>query len=200
MYKTILTFFVLLLACSAFAAEPMTEAEKAKLIAHLERTGATFEKSIAGLNEAQWNFKAAPERWSAEQCSEHIVAAESFLRDMIAAGLKEPASEEMLKGARKDDVLEAMLMDRSKKFQAPEPLQPTGTKFATPADAIAAFKAERQKTIELAQQGGNLRAYAAAHPAVGPLDGYSWFIFLSSHTGRHTLQIEEVKADANYPR
>lgn len=198
MYKTTILALVLC-AFSAFAGEPMTDAEKSALAAHLEKTSANFQKSIEGVSEEQWNYKSAPDRWSLAECSEHIIASESFIRGAIAGALKEPASAEALADARKDAMIETVVLDRSKKFQAPEPLQPTAKKFATPADAIAAFQAERAQTIELAQQSGDLRAYAAAHPVGGTLDAYTWFIFLSSHTGRHTLQIEEVKADANYP-
>lgn len=200
MHKTILTALILCLALPLAAGEPMPDAEKARLADHLNRTAETFEKSIEGLTEAQWTHKAGPDRWSIAECSEHIIAAESFIRAMIAGSLKEPASPELLKDARKDDMIEKVVLDRSKKFQAPEPIQPTAKKFATPKEAILAFREERAKTLELAQTSGDLRSYAAAHPVAGPLDAFSWFIFLSSHTGRHTLQIEEVKTDANYPR
>ncbi|HEY0160820.1 MAG TPA: DinB family protein [Thermoanaerobaculia bacterium] len=200
MYKAALTALLALCAFAAFAGEPMTEAEKTALIAHLERTSASFEKSIEGVTDAQWSYKASPQRWSLAECSEHVVSAESFIRNLFAPSMKEPASAEVLEGARKEQVIEAALLDRSKKFQAPEPLVPSATKFASPAEAIAAFRAERQKTIELARQSGDLRSFAMAHPVGGPLDAYGWFTFLSAHTARHTLQIEEVKADANYPR
>jgi len=38
------------------------------------------------------------------------------------------------------------------------------------------------------------------HPAFGVLDGYQWLLLLSSHSARHTEQIEEVKADRNFPK
>lgn len=200
MYKTTLIALALCCAFTALAGEPMTDAEKTALVGNLERTSANFLKSIEGVSEAQWNYKASPERWSLAECSEHIIAAESFIRDMFAASMKAPAAAELLEGARKESVIETAVLDRSKKFQAPEPLQPSAKKFASPAEAIAAFQAERQKTIALAREGGDLRSFAMAHPFAGPLDAYGWFTFLSAHTGRHTLQIEEVKADANYPR
>jgi len=37
------------------------------------------------------------------------------------------------------------------------------------------------------------------HPALGPLDGYEWVLAVAAHTERHTKQILEVKADANFP-
>ena len=36
--------------------------------------------------------------------------------------------------------------------------------------------------------------------AFGTLDGYQWLLLLSTHSERHTAQIEEVKADPNFPK
>lgn len=185
-------------ASSVFAAEPFTDADRAALVAHLERTSAKFEKSIEGVSEAQWSYKTAPERWSTAEVAEHIVAAEGLIRGLIEKLLKEDASAELLASARKDTI-DQMVVDRSKKFQAPEPLIPT-KKYQTAADALAVFRAERQKTIELVKNGGDFRLHAAVNPVAGPLDGYGWVKFLSAHSERHTLQIEEIQADANYPK
>ena len=37
------------------------------------------------------------------------------------------------------------------------------------------------------------------HPALGPLDGYQWVLFLAAHSVRHTKQILELKASAGFP-
>lgn len=185
-------------ATFVFAAEPMTDAERAALVAHLERTAAKFEKSIEGLSETQWTYKPAPERWSPAEVAEHIAASEGFIRAYIEPMMKQEAAADLLAAARNDNI-DQLVVDRSKKFQAREELQPT-KKYPTPADALAAFRAERQKTIEFVKNGGDFRNHAAAHPAAGPLDGYGWIVFLSAHSERHTLQIDEVKADAGYPK
>jgi hypothetical protein len=36
-------------------------------------------------------------------------------------------------------------------------------------------------------------------PVLGPLDAYQWILLISAHSERHTKQIEEVKADPNFP-
>ena len=190
--------FTLFAATFAFAAEPMTDAERAALVAHLERTAAKFEKSIEGLSEAQWAYKPAPDRWSPAEVSEHIATSEGFIRAFIEPMMKQEASAELLASARKDNI-DQIVIDRSKKFQAIEPLQPK-KKYKTPAEALSEFRAERQKTIEFVKNGGDFRNHAAPHPAAGPIDGYGWVVFLSAHTERHTLQIEEVQADAGYPK
>ena len=185
-------------ATFVFAAEPMTDSERAALVSHLERTGAAFEKSIDGLSEAHWAYKPSPERWSPAEVAEHITTSEGFIRAYIETMMKQETPAELLADARKDTI-DQLVVDRSKKFQAREELQPAN-KYKTPAEALEIFRAERAKTIELVKSGGDFRNHAAAHPAAGPLDGYGWIVFLSAHSERHTLQIEEVKADDGYPR
>jgi len=189
---------MILIAAAAFAAEPA--ADNQKIVKELERTQAHFLKSIEGLSEAQWNFKPAPDRWSVAECAEHIAAAEPMIRGMVAEVLKKDATPEMIKaGIQKDEMISKGLVDRSKKFKAPEPLVPTN-RFGTPAGATEAFKKERAATIALAASGGDLRTHADNHFLFGPLDAYGWFLFLSGHSERHTLQIEEVKAHPDFPK
>lgn len=186
---------VLFLAVSAIAADN----DKAALIAQLQRTEARFLKSIDGLSEAQWNFKAAPDRWSIAECAEHITAAEPLIRGMIADAMTKKLTAEQLPVAKKDEQILTGLIDRSKKFKAPEPLIPTN-RFGTPQAAVEAFKKERAETIKLASGDVDLRAQGGPHPFLGPLDSYGFFLFQSAHSERHTLQIEEVKADPNFPK
>lgn len=165
------------------------------LVKELERTEARLIQALEGVTPEQWAFKAAPERWSIAECVEHITASEPFIRDLIAKSLETPAGE----GAKKDETIMKFLVDRSQKFKAPEPLIPTN-KFADRAAAIAAFRAERAKTIALAKSDADFRAHGSNHFAFGPLDSYGWVLFLSGHSERHTLQIEEVKTAEGYPK
>jgi len=32
------------------------------------------------------------------------------------------------------------------------------------------------------------------------MDAYQWLLLISAHSARHTAQIEEVKADPNFPK
>ena len=198
MQKAVSIAAVLLFAVAAFAAEPA--ADNQKIVKELERTQARFLASIDVLSEAQWNFKPAPDRWSVAECAEHIAAAEPMIRGLVAEALKKDATPEMVKeGIQKDEMVSKGLVDRSKKFKAPEPLVPTN-RFGNPAAAIEAFKKERATTIALATTGGDLRTHADKHFLFGPLDAYGYFLFLSGHSERHTLQIEEVKAHPDFPK
>ena len=136
-------------------------------------------------------------------CAEHIALSEDGIAGMGKATLKSP--EEPDKAVRGDAAragdqkLLDGVVDRSHKAQAPEPLQPKH-KFATPQEAVDHFRLARDANIDYIEKTqDDLRAHSAPGPA-GPMDGYRWFLLMSAHTERHTKQIKEVKADANYPK
>jgi len=86
-------------------------------------------------------------------------------------------------------------------FQAPDPLKPTG-KWATEADTLKVFKASREKYIDWVKKTPekDLRAHVQTSPLGIELDAHEWMLFMVGHTARHTKQIEEVKADPNFPK
>jgi hypothetical protein len=192
---------ITLVAAASFAADaPAPAADNAAIAAELQRTEARLLKNLEGLTEAQWNFKAAEDKWSIAQCVEHLASAEPMIRGMVAKATAADLTPEMLKaGARHDEALKTGLIDRTKKFKAPEPLQPSN-KYGTPASSLETFRKERAETVRLAMSAGDLRTHGDNHFMFGALDAYGWFLFLSGHSERHTLQIEEVKADPNFPK
>jgi len=155
--------------------------------------------AIVRLTVDQWSFNPGEGRWSIAECAEHIAAAEPMIRSMIAESMKQDLPVDQVGGAHMDDMIKHGLVDRSKKFKAPEPLIPTN-RFKTPEGAIEAFKKERAETIALAGGDVDLRARGSKHFIFGPLDAYGWFLFQSGHSERHTLQIEEVKTTPGYPK
>ena len=165
------------------------------LVKELERTQARLLKSVEGLTPAQWTYKPAPDRWSVAETFEHITAAEPFIRAMVVKSLETPSKE----GSKKDEMILKGIVDRSTKFKAPEPLIPTN-KYATAAEAIAAYQKERAETIKLAASDADFRTHGSDHFAFGPLDSAGWVLFLSGHSERHTLQIDEVKASEGFPK
>ncbi|MGH9458558.1 MAG: DinB family protein [Thermoanaerobaculia bacterium] len=197
-FSRLVVAFVLLLVPAAAFSEPLTTEDREKLLEHLEKTQDVFLASVDGLSDAQWNYRAAEGRWTIAEVAEHITAAESLLRGTAEGAMKEPAAE-MPEDARGDEFVLKVIPDRSKKFQAPEPLQPTN-RYGSPAATLEEFRNQRATTIDLAKNGGDLRAYAAKGPTGKPLDAYGWILFTSAHTERHTKQIEEVKADPGFPK
>jgi hypothetical protein len=199
-------FIPLALLAQAADAKPAVDAKPKDmkfLENYLKQTKQDFLKSIKGLSEAQWKFKAAPDRWSIAEAAEHITLSEEFISGNIKEKVMKapaPTAEQKAKLHGMEEKLIAMVTDRSKKFQAPEPLKPTN-KFANAKEVEKAFKEKRDANMKWAKSIPESELHAHVAPApTGDIDAYQWLLFMAAHTKRHTLQIEEVKADANYPK
>jgi hypothetical protein len=173
------------------------------LVNYMKQTREDFLKSIKGLSEAQWKYKASPERWSIAECAEHITLSEDFIRQMLQDKVMKtpPATpDEKAKATLSDEEVIQKITDRSHKAQAPEPLKPTN-KWANAKEISDEFKKRREASIQYAKSTpeSELRAHVTPGP-IGTLDGYQFLELLAAHTKRHTLQIEEVKAEAGYPK
>lgn len=180
----------------------LTPEEREALIKQFETSRDNFLKSISGLSEKQWTFKPAPDRWSVAEVAEHITLSEGTIFGLIQKPLMQspaaPEKREQVKG--KDQVILERVPDRSHKAQAPEILRPTG-RWATEADLTKAFEERRAATMEYVRTtNDDLRDHFFDHPVFGTLDGYQWLLLISTHSARHTAQIEEVKADPNFPK
>jgi hypothetical protein len=185
---------------SARPAGSLTAKEREAALKHLEETRASFLRSIEGLSEAQWNYKAAPDRWSVAEVAEHIALSESLILQLVNERvLKTPATKQPA-GAPTDETVIKTITDRSGKAQAPEILKPTG-KWATREALTKDFSDARARTIAYVRETQeDLRAHYAPHPLLKSIDAYQWLLLLSAHTARHTAQIEEVKAAAGFPQ
>jgi uncharacterized damage-inducible protein DinB len=185
---------------TAFAA-PLEQGERDRAMSHLHATRKAFLDSVAGLSEAQWNFKAAPDRWSIAECAEHIAVSDDALFELLQQTMKSPAAPDKKAEAQgKDEAILRMLPDRSVKAKAPEFLQPT-RRWPDHADLIAHFKQSRDRNIAYIQTTeDDLRSHFMNHPVLKAIDAYQIMLLLSAHSERHTLQINEVKADPNYPK
>jgi hypothetical protein len=201
MKRLLFAFCLAVLAIPALNAQELTKEDRAKAIQYLEKTRAGVLAATKGLSEAQWNFKAATNRWSVAEVTEHIAAAEDLLMGMVTNQvMKAPprAGGEDVKAL--DEFVLTKIPDRTVKAQAPEPLQPNN-RFGSPKESLKHFRESRAKTIEFLKATKDLRQHAFESPPLGKtLDGYEWVLFIAAHSERHTKQIEEVKADPNFPK
>jgi uncharacterized damage-inducible protein DinB len=192
------------IAQTATAPAPTTlsSEEREAALKSLQATHDEFLKSIAGLSEKQWRFKAAPDRWSIAEVAEHITISESTflatLQNQVMTAPADPAKRAEVKG--KDEMVLKMVPDRTQKRQAPENLRPTN-RWSNRDKLTKAFEANRKATMDYVKTTtGDLRDHFAPHGAPGLLDGYQWILFISAHSERHTKQIGEVKADPSFPK
>jgi uncharacterized damage-inducible protein DinB len=180
----------------------LTPQEREAALKEFQATQDKFLQSIAGLSQKQWTFKPGPDRWSVAEVSEHIAVAESGIFGVIQGKVMTtpaaPEKRELVKG--KDEIILLKVPDRSRKAQAPEFLRPTG-RWTTEADLTKAFVDSRKATMDyIRTTNDDLRDHFFDHPVLGPMDGYQWLLLISAHSARHTAQIEEVKADPNFPK
>jgi len=72
-------------------------------------------------------------------------------------------------------------------------LQPH-SKFASLAEAVDAFLAARERTLEFAKTTQeDLRSHFAPHTVLGPLDGFQWLMGNARHVETHSTHIRELK-------
>ena len=178
----------------------LKETIKVDLKEYFKKTRKTIEDHINGLSEKQMSFKPAPNRWSVSQCLEHIIKTEKMLFGMTQTALEaEPNPDRKDEVKMSDEDLIAGITDRSSKAQTSESLMPNGT-YESPEAALEAFDEQRDEIMDFIndQTEEDLRNHISDSP-FGPVDGYQSLLFIAGHTARHTLQIEEVMQEANFP-
>jgi hypothetical protein len=190
---------MVLLAVPGAVAANLTESERKEGLAQLERTRAGVIDATKGLSESQWQFKPAPDRWSIAEVVEHIAVTEEMLFSYAAKTvMQNPAGKPDRDYKSLDQKVLSAIADRTHKAQAPKEVAPTGR--WTPQESLEQFRKNRARTAEYLKTASGLRDHVADSPLGQPLDVYQWLLYISAHSERHTKQIQEVKAHANFPR
>lgn len=202
---------MVLVVLAVLGAEPMAAAddprmtpdERQKLLSYLDRSQQELEGLLDGVTEPQWHWKAAPDRWSIGEVARHLLISEDYLFEQAMLAMKNPADPEwQTKTATKTALLERALPDRTRRVQAPEPLNPLGDEPMTRAQVLASFRQKRARIRQFAETTQlPLRAHLTKglFPFFDPLNAYQFVLYIPLHMIRHNQQIAEVKAAAGYP-
>jgi hypothetical protein len=201
MRKLPFLFSVLLLCSFVILKDPITEKDRKFAIDFLTSTKTALTDATKGLSEAQLKFKPAPDKWSVEDCVKHIAMAENglwYMTDSVINTAANPDKRSEIKST--DDQVIQMISNRTFKAQAPEQLQPQNTPFKSYQEALQSFNNSRGKLIDYVNSTDkDLRDHVVNFP-IGFVDAYQMILFIGAHSKRHTLQIEEVKADPGFPK
>lgn len=191
---------IVLLAALAVSAQELSREDLDKGVKHLTGTRDAIVEATKNFSDAQWKFKPAPDRWSVAECLEHITVTEEFLLKMVREDMEKPSVDSPDTATEKmtDEKVLALVTDRSQRFQAPEPVRPTG-RWATPQDTMKEFLVLRARTLDYLKTTPGLRARVSETP-LGRTDAYQRLLFLSGHSERHFMQMKEVMADPNFPK
>jgi hypothetical protein len=187
--------------------QKLTKADVERGRNYLEQTCAGVIEATKGLSEAQWIFKPAADRWSIAEVVEHIVLTQDYILGPVREQLaKAPPAPDGFDTKKVDGIIVNQVPDRSAKFQAPDPLRPTGR--WTPSAALERLNDNTKRLTEYLQSTPDLRRHVLAAPPLQAaskgqytsMDGYEWLLTAAAHTERHTKQILEVKGDAGFPK
>jgi hypothetical protein len=198
-----LTALICLTTHAADPKLPASDIERGRL--YLEQTRTGVIGATRGLTDAQWKFKPNSTSWSIAEIVEHIVLAQDLVLGPVREQLAKAPAAPNRDAANVDALLLARMPDRTVKFQAPDPVQPSGR--WTPAVAMDRMTKNFDRMIEYLQSTPDLRQHvidaaplkAISQGAYESMDGYEWLIAIAAHAERHTKQILEVKAAAAFP-
>jgi len=198
-----ISFFITALVLFGFVNKPagLTEQERKYATELLQSTEDGVSKAIAGLSDAQLNFKPAPDKWSVADCVKHIAITEAGLWQMTNGSIQAAANPEKRSEIKAtDEQVVQMIESREKKVKTAPQMEPQNTPYKALDEALASFKTDREKLIEYVKTTDvDLRNHVATLP-FGSFDSYQMILFIAAHSNRHTQQIEEVKADPNFPK
>jgi DinB superfamily len=197
---TLLMLPALIVRARAQAADPkMTRAERAELIDLLNKSEKEFLDAVESVSDAQWAFKAGPDRWSIGEVAEHLVLAEAGLFTTATRSVAAPADDKWTATVGKTDLLKRALPNRTTKVDAPQEIRPRGD--LTRAQVMARFKEQRARTLAFAQETeAPLKAHTAPNPFFGAINAHQLLLYIPLHNLRHDQQIAEVKTAPDYPR
>ncbi|WP_186292689.1 DinB family protein [Mucilaginibacter corticis] len=136
------------------------------------------------------------------ECVKHIAAAEKELWAMAEPALTQAPNPEKKENLifKDDDSLVNAVEDRTHKSKTFAALEPANSPYKTVPEALAAFKANREKLISFVKNTrADLRNHILILP-VGTFDSYQFILLIAAHSNRHTRQIDEVKMNTNFPK
>ena len=117
---------VIVLAISALtaAAEPFTDGDRQRLLAHLDMTENWLVSEVTGLSDEQVRFHRAPDAWSIMDVVEHLAIAEPQYWRQLQESVKQPAAGD------KSEATDAGILwygiDRTNRQKTGEARVPTG--------------------------------------------------------------------------
>lgn len=174
----------------------LSEGERAHLIEVLESSRRELEALAARAHGEAWSTRPAPESWSPGEVVEHLVLSEEMFLDLVRGALAaDPDPDWATIAAGGVDGIEANLADRSKSFQAPEMLQPTGEHERD--ELLGRFARARTLMLDLVR---TTDAPVKEHTFEGPpgnMNVQQWLAVVGAHTLRHNRQIAEALEGAS---
>lgn len=178
----------------------ITDRERETALALFARSRAAVLTAVEGVTEGQARWKPSAERWSILEYVEHLAVSDDALVGLVKRSLDAPAhvETEEERRAREQKIRETPIPRGVNR--APDHLKP-GARFESLADAVSAFLAARERTIEYARSTtDDLRTHFTPHPVLGQMDGYQWLCGNARHAETHAAHMLEIRGMAEFPK
>lgn len=199
--KKILLFIGTCMLMSFTVTDPITKEERKKAADFLKEVRQGVLDATKGLSEAQLKFKPAADKWSVEDCVKHIAQSQQMLWDGVAAGLKNPATPEKRADVKWSDAdVIKNIESRANKVKTSPPMEPLNTPFKSLSEAWDAYNKSTDKLIEFVNATNDDLRNHVNPMGFASFDSYQMILFIGAHAQRHTQQMNEVKADPNFPK
>jgi uncharacterized damage-inducible protein DinB len=177
----------------------LSDADRAMLMHTLELGLVETDALVAAAQGELFTKKPAEDRWSVAEIVEHIGATEEALLGAVQGALASPADPDaaQLMAASPIATFNAVIRDRSQRFQAPDNLRPTGGK--SQGDVMAQYHAARQKTLELVRTTQAAVANHTLPMPMGKMTAHHLLTLIAAHNLRHNEQIAEALRQLTTP-
>ena len=200
MKKVFLPLVMFILLSFTTGKNSITKSERKFAIAQLKNSKSHLLSAVEGLSTTQLNFKPGQDSWSIAGCTEHIAISENMLFAMFEGTLKQtPDPTKRSEVKMTDEQLIAMITDRTNKVKTQEAFVPTG-KFGSHQGSVSEFVSKRDSHISFIKKTKEDLRNRYQQLPFGTIDSYQVILFIAAHTERHIKQIEEVKANADFPK
>lgn len=167
------------------------DAAKGEIGERFNEGESALQAALADVDMESACAKPTDGAWSVVEIVEHLAASEAFLLGRLRQATATAVSHaDRAREAR----LESLALNRERRIDAPEPVQPTGSCIRL-AQALKQFRAVRAQTLQfVADFPGDLRSSLVQHPLIPrPLNCYEMLLLMALHPIRHAAQIGGIR-------
>ena len=201
-YNYLLLLFIVFSGLAGTPTDDVLSKKERKFAAeHMKSTKAELQDAIKGLSAAQLTYKVSADKWSVQECVYHVAISEKTLWAMLEASMKAGPTPEKKKDLKfTDEQVIKMLEDRTNKKKTSSTLEPQNTSYKSLNEAMNDFKTTRAAHIKYIKATSEDLRNHFVQMSFGMIDCYQLCLMISSHTDRHVQQLNEVKAEAGFPK
>ena len=172
-----------------------------EVVNYLDKIGTELRAAVDSVPSHARNQKPAADQWSVAQVLNHLTIAHNRVAAAMGKWIAEAQTSGLGPETSSSPLLHTIpaerILDRSRKFQAPETIVPRSDVDAETALSELEQAREKLRAAFLSGDGLALEQVVQPHPVLGPINMYQWALFSGSHEARHSLQIREIGAAFN---